>query len=268
MLNLDQLFIYFFIFLIGLCFGSFLNVIIYRLPRCLSLVQPSSHCPYCDQRLGFADLIPLFGYLVLRGRCHYCGAKISLRYPLVELATGLLFLLVFSYFSLSLNFIFYLTLLYLLLGIALIDLEHRIVPNRVIAAGLIAGLLCYLPQLVALWLSVPTWMIVRQGLVDALAGMLLGAGIMLVIFIVSRGGMGAGDIKLMAMIGFYVGLHGTAVVLLLAFIFGSIVGLTFMALGKLTRKDALPFAPFLALAALVEVLWGTQIWNWYVRLLG
>jgi len=97
--------------------------------------------------------------------------------------------------------------------------------------------------------------------------MLAGGGVLLLVFIISRGGMGAGDVKLIAMIGFFVGLRGTAVVLLLAFLFGALVGVTFMVLGKLTRKDALPFAPYLALAAFIQVFWGEQIWHWYINLL-
>ncbi len=255
-----------FIVLTGLCFGSFLNVIVYRLPRNLSLAQPPSRCPSCNYRLGFTDLIPIIGYLILKGRCRRCGVKISPRYPLVELATGLLFLLPYFKFGLSADYFFYLTLLFVLLAISLIDLEHRIVPNRLVACGLIAALLFYLPKLSTPFLHVPPLLIVQSKPLDALFGMLLGSGIILAIFLVSRGGMGAGDIKLMAMIGFYVGLRGTAVVLFLGFIFGALAGVSFMALGKLTRKDALPFAPFLALATMVEVLWGMQLWNWYTNL--
>lgn len=255
-----------FIFIIGLCFGSFLNVIVYRLPRKLSLVQPPSSCPSCHYRLGLADLIPVVGYLILKGRCRRCAVKISPRYPLVELATAILFLLVFRYFGLSIDFFFHLTLLFLLLAISLIDLEYRIVPNRLVAAGLIAGLIFYLPGLTAYWTGLPQLLIVKNDPLDALFGMLLGSIVILLIFLISRGGMGAGDIKLMAMIGLYVGLRGTAVVLLLGFFFGAFVGVALMAAGHLTRKDALPFAPFLSLATLVEVLWGAQLWNWYINL--
>lgn len=262
-----ELTIYIFIFLFGLSFGSFLNVIVYRLPNNLSLVHPPSRCPSCDYRLGFVDLIPVIGYLVLRGRCRQCSIKISPRYPVVELATGFLFLLLFVNFNLSIDYIFNLTLLFLLLAISLIDLEHRIVPNRIVAAGMFAALLFYLPQLLSYFLQIPTALFVSKNPLDGLYGMLLGSGIMLVIFLVSRGGMGAGDIKLMAMIGLYVGLRGTAVVLLLGFVFGALVGITFMLLGKLTRKDALPFAPYLALATLVDVLVGARLWDWYINFL-
>ncbi len=260
-------FIVIIVFLVGLSFGSFLNVVVYRLPKKSSLLAPPSSCPACENRLGFVELIPLLGYLILRGRCKHCAMKISLRYPLVELATGLLFVLIYSHFGLTIDTLFYLTLLFLLLAIALIDLEHRIVPNTIVAVGLGLGFIFYIPVLADLWLNLPAWMVVNRDVIDAGGGFLLGGTIMLIIFLVSRGGMGAGDIKLMALIGLYVGLRGAALVMLLGFFLGAVVGVTFMALGKLTRKDALPFAPYLSLAALIEVLWGEQIWDWYLNLL-
>jgi len=216
--------------------------------------------------LGPADLIPVVGYLILRGRCRQCAVKISPLYPLVELATAILFLLVFRYFGFSIDFFFQLTLLFLLLAISLIDIEYLIVPNRLVAVGLIAGLIFYLPGLAAYRIVVPQLLIVNNDPLDALLGMLLGSIVILLIFLISRGGMGAGDVKLMAMIGLYVGLRGTAVVILLGFFFGALVGVALIAAGRLTRKDALPFAPFLAQAALVEVLWGARLWNWYINL--
>jgi leader peptidase (prepilin peptidase) / N-methyltransferase len=255
------------VFILGLCFGSFLNVIVYRLPHKISLANPPSACPACHSRLGAMELIPLIGYLILRGRCRHCNVRISPRYPLVELATGLLFLMIFSRFSFTIDAYLYLTLLYLLFAVTLIDLEHRIVPNTLVAAGLAVGVLFYIPAAAALLFNLPAWLIVDRPVTDALLGFAVGGGIMLIIFLVSRGGMGAGDLKLMALIGFYVGLQGTALVLLLGFIFGAVVGLTFMALGRLTRKDALPFAPYLAAATFIEVFWGEQIWSWYINLL-
>ncbi len=255
------------IFLVGLSFGSFLNVIVYRLPKKSSLITPPSSCPNCNKKLGFVELIPLFGYLILRGRCKHCQVKISLRYPLIELTVGLIFVLIYYFYGSTIDTLLYITLLFLLLAVALIDFEHRIVPNGIVAAGLILGLIYYLPALANLWLDLPGFLIAERDLIDAAGGFLLGGIIMLVILLVSRGGMGAGDMKLMALIGLYVGLRGAAVVMLLGFFLGAVVGVTYMALGKLTRKDALPFAPYLSLAALIEVLWGELIWNWYINLL-
>jgi leader peptidase (prepilin peptidase) / N-methyltransferase len=255
------------LFAFGLCFGSFLNVIVYRLPHKLSIVTPPSSCPACKTRLSFFDLIPLLSYLWLKGKCRYCSASISIRYPLVELLTGLLFVAVFYRFGFSATGLFYLVLLYLLLAVTLIDLEHRIVPNPLVAAGLITGLIFYLPVLLSLVTEIPPWILIDRLPLDGLLGFLIGGGLLLIIILVSRGGMGAGDMKLMAMIGLFVGLRGVAVVLLAAFIFGALVGIAMMLLGQATRKSALPFAPYLALATVVEVFWGEAIWNWYINLI-
>lgn len=259
--------VYILIFLLGLCFGSFLNVVVFRLPQGQSLLSPPSSCPSCGNRLGPVDLIPLLGYLLLKGRCRFCGEKISLQYPLVELAVGCLFLAVFSKFKLTVDAFFYLTLLYILLGTALIDLRHRIVPNTLVGAGLAAGLVLFLVSTAARNLNWPGGAVLSASFLHAVLGALVGTLIILVIILVSRGGMGAGDMKLMALIGFYVGLRGTAVVLLLGFIFGALVGITYMIMGRVGRKDALPFAPYLALAALFQVFWGDRIWEWYINLL-
>jgi len=267
LLNPQDTFLTAFIFILGLCFGSFLNVLVYRLPKKLSLTSPPSSCPRCGKKLGAMELIPVVGYLILKGHCQSCGVKIGFRYPLVELLTGILFMLTYLFYGLSLEFFIYTTLLFLLFGIAQIDLEHRIVPNILIGAGLCIGFIFYLPGLLSGFLPVPEALISERAFSEALFGMFLGGGIMLIIFLVSRGGMGAGDIKLMALIGLYVGLRGTAAVLLFGFLFGALTGLAFMATGKLTRKDALPFAPFLSMATLVQVLWGEQIWDWYTSLL-
>ncbi len=263
----EQTLIIIYIFFTGLCFGSFLNVIVFRLPKDLSIIRPPSRCPHCNQQLGLLELFPVLGYVFLRGRCLNCRSGISPRYPIVELFTGLLFVLVYVNYDFTLEFFIYLTLLFILLAISLIDLEHRIVPNKLVAAGLIAALVFYFPQLASYLVDLPPGFIAERTLFDALTGLLLGGGVMLVIFIVSRGGMGAGDIKLMALIGLYVGLQGTVIVFLLGFMLGALTGVTFMVLGKLTRKDALPFAPFLSIATLVQILWGQHIWNWYINLL-
>jgi len=267
LINPEHPFIFIVLFVIGLCFGSFLNVVVYRLPKNISLISPSSSCPACLYKLKWPELIPFFGYLLIGGRCRQCKTRISPRYPLVELATGLLFILVFTYYSWTLEFLIYLTLLFLLFAISLIDLEHRIIPNRLVTAGLFAGLIFYLPSLVEMFLTLPAWLIAERSLSDAFFGLLLGSGVMFIIFIVSRGGMGAGDLKLMALIGLFLGMRGTALVMLLGFMIGALTGIYFMVTGKLSRKDALPFAPFLSLAALIEIFWGQAIWEWYTGFL-
>ncbi|MEW5785663.1 MAG: A24 family peptidase [Bacillota bacterium] len=263
----DHFFFNLIVFLSGLCFGSFLNVVVYRLPRRLSLWKPPSSCPSCGRRLGPLELVPLLGYLLLQGRCAHCRSTISPRYPLAELATALLFSYVYLAFGLTLTAGGYMFLLFLLLAISLIDLEHRLIPNSLVSAGLAGGVILQLPAMAANWLTVPARLMPERLWLDAVFGLLLGGGVMLIIFLVSRGGMGAGDMKLMALIGFFVGLRGTAVVMMLGFTAGALTGLLLIALGRLTRKDALPFGPFLSLAVLVELFWGELIWNWYIHLL-
>jgi leader peptidase (prepilin peptidase) / N-methyltransferase len=254
-------------FAFGLCFGSFLNVIVYRLPLKLSIVAPPSSCPACKTRLGFFELIPLLGFFLLRGRCRHCGVKISVRYPLVELFTAILFVTVFCRFGFTFHALFYLVLLYILFAVTLIDFEHRIVPNSLVAAGTICAIIFHLPAIVNYFAYIPGNLLLTISPLDAVAGMALGAGLMLIIILVSRGGMGAGDLKLLGMIGLFVGLRGVAVVMLAGFIFGALVGIFLMITGRATRKDALPFAPYLALATVVEVFWGEALWSWYINLL-
>ena len=265
-MKLYLLFLYLVIFIIGLCFGSFLNVVIYRIPRNLSLINPPSSCPSCHKRLGAAELIPLLSFIFLRGRCLGCGATISARYPAVELFCGLLFFVLFRHFGFNCSALFYLTLLYLLTAISLIDIEHQLVPNSLISAGLLAGVILQLPTLLSFWFRVNPVLLTGREPLDALLGFLAGGAVLLAVVLLSRGGMGAGDVKLIAMIGFYTGLRGVATVLLLAFLSGAVTGLVLVATGRLTRKSALPFAPFLALGALVEVFLGRQLWHWYINL--
>ncbi|MBS3948087.1 MAG: prepilin peptidase [Dethiobacter sp.] len=257
----------FLFFLFGLCVGSFINVLAYRLPRRISLVKPPSSCRSCRRRLSAPELIPVLGYLALQGRCLKCGAPISLRYPLVELATAMLFMILYTIFGLTISLAAHLLLAVLLLAISLIDLDQRIIPNTLVGIGLGGGLLFQLPGLIVLWTDLPGWTAPFRPFTDALSGLLLGGGLLLIIILVSRGGMGAGDMKLMALIGFYVGLRGTAVVMMLGFTMGALVGLILIAARRLTRKDALPFGPFLSAAALIEIFWGSFIWSWYVNLL-
>ncbi len=240
------------LFMFGLATGSFLNVVIHRFPREQSVVRPPSACPSCKRRLTVGELVPVAGYIFLRGRCAGCSEKISPRYPLVELATGLIFIAVWWQFGPGIAFIRPLFLLCLLLVISIIDLDYFRVPNVMVVTGLAAG--------VVFQLILPadiTWG-------DALLGVLVGGGTMLLVVIISRGGMGAGDFKLMAMIGFYLGPGGTALTMFIGFLLGAAVGLVLMIWKNYGRKDPLPFAPFLSLAALTVVFAGDYLITWYV----
>lgn len=256
-----------FIFTAGLFIGSFLNVVVYRLPRGESVVRPPSRCPGCGRRLTTLELAPVFSYLWLRGRCRRCGSTISLRYPLVELATGLIFLAVAVRFGLTLAAAGYAFFFSLLLAVSLIDLEHQRIPNTLVAAGLFGGAAVHLTGLFGVWAGSAEVLAPPRPWGDALLGFLVGGGLLLAICLVSRGGMGAGDFKLAALIGFFTGLKGIAVVLLLGFSAGALIGLALILLKKRGRKDPLPFAPFLSLAALAAVFWGETWWAWYLALI-
>lgn len=239
-------------FVIGLIIGSFLNVCIYRLPRGESIVTPPSHCPACGVRLSPADLIPVVSYLLLRGKCRYCAARIHWRYPLVELLTGGIFAVAYSTFGLTGRLSAVLILVCLLIVITFIDFEHSLIFDVVNYFGTVVGLISsiLLPGLT---------------LKAALAGMVVGGGVLLLIAALTRGGIGGGDVKMGAMIGTFLGWRMVLLALFLAFVCGAVIGLLLLMLRLKTRKDYIPFGPYIALGTLVTVLWGQQIMNWYLQ---
>ncbi|NLJ79526.1 MAG: prepilin peptidase [Firmicutes bacterium] len=228
----------FLLFLLGLIWGSFLNVVIYRLPRDLSLLKPGSRCPYCGQALGFQELIPLLSFLIQKGRCKACGALISWRYFLIELLSGLGFaavgLTATSFFESVVGLAFF----SFLLTSAFIDLEHKLLLNVLTIPGLVLGLA----------FSLLSWSIPFSA---ALAGAAAGFVIIFLIILISRGGMGLGDAKFMALIGAFLGWQKVFYVLFSASLFGTLAGLTYLFLTKQGRKTPIPFGPFLALAAFI-----------------
>ncbi|NLI69274.1 MAG: prepilin peptidase [Firmicutes bacterium] len=240
-------------FIVGLAVGSFANVVIYRFPRGISLVKTRSCCPSCKNRLVARELIPLLGYLLCRGRCRHCRARISPRYFLIELATGLLFVAVVHRTGANPEALGLLFLLCLLLIISFIDIDFQRIPNVLLGIGLAAGIIFKL--LDPAGRTLPSW-------IEAGWGMLLGGGIMLLIYIGARGAIGAGDLKLMIMIGFFVGKIGVLAAMMMGFILGGAYGLVMIALRRLDRKDMIPFGPFLSLGAAIQVFFGEQILQW------
>jgi len=243
-------------FVSGLCLGSFLNVAIHRLPLGLSLVRPRSRCPRCEHAIRPWHNLPLLGWLLLRGRCADCGAAISPRYPLVELAGGLLALLAAYAFPTPLRSFAALWLLLSLLAVFFIDLEHRIIPNGISLGG------------TALGLAVSPWTI---GLLPALGGAAAGAGGLLLIAWSYRkvrnvDGMGMGDVKLAAMLGAFLGLPGVVLTVLFASFLGSAWGIALILLRLGRGTTALPFGSFLAPAAAAVLFWGPRVWAWYAGL--
>jgi leader peptidase (prepilin peptidase)/N-methyltransferase len=239
---------------LGLCVGSFLNVVIARLPEGRSLVRPRSACPRCGALIAWYDNVPLLSFTLLAGRCRRCRAPIPWRYPVVEAATGGVFLALFLQRGLVPDLVPALALAAALVAITVIDLDHQIIPDAITLPGTAAGL---------------GWALAtgRPGWWDALLGILLGGGLFFVIIVASRGGMGGGDMKLGAMLGAFLGWKILLVALLLAILTGGLVAVALLALGRAGRKDAVPFGPFLALGGLVALLWGQGLLGWYLGIL-
>ena len=198
------------VFILGLLFGSFTNVIIYRMPRGESIVQPPSHCPSCNTRLGVLDLIPVLSWVFLGGRCRYCQEKISPRYAVVELLCGLLFLVVYLRYGLAMETLAGWVFVVILLAVSFTDLDEGMIPDRLTYPGMVLGLV------------LSFWTI---GFLPALYGFLAFGGLMLAIAVISNGGMGGGDIKLAACIGAFTGLIGSAITLMMAALLGAVFGL-------------------------------------------
>jgi leader peptidase (prepilin peptidase)/N-methyltransferase len=237
-----------FAFIFGAVVGSFFNVCIFRLPAETSIVKPRSQCPYCKHPIRNCDNIPLVSFILLRGKCRDCGGKISWRYPLVELITAALALLLFLKFGLTLKFLIFFIFTSVLIVITFIDLDHQIIPDIITLPGIPIFFLA------AIFLVKITWL-------EALLGLLIGGGVLFTIAFVyelisKREGMGGGDIKLLAMIGGFLGWKSLMFVLLFSSFSGAIVGITAMIIKKQDMKYAVPFGPFLSAAAVAYLFWG------------
>ncbi len=243
---------------LGLLVGSFLNVVIWRVPRKESVGSPGSHCPQCDHVLAPRDLVPVVSWMLLKGRCRRCHAQIGVRYPLVELGTAALFGAVAIRFDGSWQIPAFCLLFAALLAIAVIDLEHYIVPNRIVYPVGFASLplLALAAALDDRWGQVPR----------ALGGAVVAFAFLYVLHIVQPRGMGFGDVRLSAILGLYLGWLGwghVALGLFSGFLFGAVVGVVLMASKKRGRKQHIPFAPFLAAGTITAVLWGAPLLDWY-----
>lgn len=249
----------FVVFVVGAAIGSFLNVCIYRLPESLSLTHPRSMCPHCRRPIPFYDNIPILSYLILRGKCRRCGTTISPRYPVVELAAGLFAVAVFVRHGISWDGLIIFALLAALLVITFIDIDHRIIPNIITYPGIIIGFgTSFLAGLVG-------W---RQSLL----GIALGAGILILVawgyyLLTKKEGMGGGDVKLLAMIGAFLGWKAVVFSIFVGSAVGAIVGVAVAVRSKRGRKTAVPFGPFLSLGAILYLFHGPEIVHWYFGLM-
>lgn len=237
----------------GLIIGSFLNVCIHRLPINESLMTPSSRCPACRRPIRWQDNIPVISFFILHGRCRDCGQPISWRYPLVELANGTGYVLLVWQFGVGSQTAVYALLYSSLLVITFIDLDYQIIPDRITLPGMVVGLAA-------------SSVILPLGFVNALIGLLLGGGLFYGVAAASRGGMGGGDIKLIAMIGAFLGWKQALLTIFIGALAGSVIGLFLMVFKGKSRKHPVPFGPFLSLGAVVSLFAGPAIWNWYQRL--
>ena len=243
---------------LGLVVGSFLNVCIWRIPRDESLAFPGSHCPQCNGPIGWYDNIPLVSFVLLAGRCRRCKALIRWRYPLVEGLTAGLYLMTVLHFGFTIRTVFLLLFFSLLVVITFIDLDHGIIPHALTLPGIPLGLIGSL-----ITRDPSPW--------DALAGALVGAGLVYLIAVYAevafqKESMGGGDVNLLAMIGAFLGWRLMFLAFFSAVASGACLALGLNAAGVLSRKDRIPFGPFLALGAFMALFVGDEVIGWYVRL--
>ncbi|MGH2775899.1 MAG: prepilin peptidase [Actinomycetota bacterium] len=250
-------------FLLGLIFGSFGTVAAHRIPRRETIVTGRSKCPNCGRQIKAHENVPVVSYLVLRGRCPGCGARISLRYPLTELATGVLFALAVVKFGVTITAVVYAAFFWVLVVLTVIDLEHKLLPNRVVYPTFVAG-----------WAG-----IVIAALVDgdtarlrsAALGAVVFGGFFFVVAFVYPAGMGGGDVKLAFVLGTFVGYAGGVGAVLAgmfaSFLLGGVIGIIAMRVSGKGRKTQIPFGPFLALGSVIAVFLGERIAEGYVEFL-
>ena len=234
--------------------GSFLNVVIHRVPLRQSIVWPASRCPECDTAIRSRDNVPVLSYLFLRGKCRGCKQSISVRYPLVELGTGLLFGAAGLRFGFSLELVLALVLIPVLVALAGTDLEHRLLPNVIVGPAAVAGLGLFIAVNPAAW-----WLPV--------AGALTVGGGLFALVLAYPGGMGMGDVKMGAMLGAFLGFYAALAVFIGAFI-GALVSGVLMLSGRIGRRSAIPFGVFMALGGLFTLFLGREVWGLYLSMFG
>lgn len=262
-----MLLIYLFVFLFGLAVGSFLNCVIYRLKTGESFLKGRSYCPHCKQVLSWPDLIPVFSFLILKGKCRYCSQKISWQYPLVEITTAILFLLP-AHFTLTYfmydrtgnmyDLFFYWIIVCFLIIIFVYDLKHYIIPDKIIYPAI---------ALAFIYNILNSYIINHKPFFNPLLAA-FGAAIFFLVIVLISGGkwMGVGDIKLAFFIGLFLSFPNIFVALFLAFLIGAIIGIGLIILGKKTLKSEVPFGPFLVTGTLIALFWGEKFINYYLNL--
>ena len=249
-----------FAFLMGSLIGSFLNVCIYRIPRGLSIIRPSSRCPSCNNAIRPYDNVPIMSFLILRGRCRDCGERIPFRYPAVETMNALLYVTVIWRFGIGWHVPFLFLFCSAMIIITFIDLDYQIIPDTITLPGIPVGLIAG-----SFLLPDPFVRTGSLGFTNAFIGLISGGGLFYAIAVLSRGGMGGGDIKMMAMVGTFMGWKSILLTTFAGSLLGSIVGIFLMVFRGRGRKTKIPFGPFLAFGALITLFFGQEILNVYLR---
>ena len=257
---LITLYLYTIVFIFGAIIGSFLNVCIYRIPAGLSIVKPRSRCGSCERTLSALDLVPILSWVFLKGRCRTCGVKISIRYPLVEALEGALFLVIFARFGLS-----YLTLTSWLFAAFLtvvyfIDIDHKIIPNKLVIFGCLIGLI---PVLMHVTIGYPLYY--SRAFYEPILGIVIPFTLMLAtaflsLILLKKPGMGMGDVKVYAPIGLFLGWQLSLMSLWFAFFLGGLFGIFWMVVLRKSKADYIPFAPFIVIGSLISLLYGKYIY--------
>ncbi|MBZ9572784.1 prepilin peptidase [Patescibacteria group bacterium] len=245
---------YLIVFIFGACVGSFLNCLIYRLREKESFLSGRSFCPKCRHKLGFFDLIPILSFIFLKGKCRYCSKRISLQYPMVEIATGGVFLLIFNFQNFTTT-LYLLIISCFLIIIFVYDLKHYIIPDKIIY-----------PAIVITFLYRVIFNFQTSNLYSSILSALAASGFFFLIWLVSRGKwMGLGDAKLAFFMGLFLGYPQILPALFSAFLIGAIIGLGLIAFGKKSLKSQVPFGPFLVAGSFIALFWGEQIIRWYIN---
>ncbi|QAT41174.1 A24 family peptidase [Clostridium sp. JN-9] len=245
-----------YIFIIGLIIGSFLNVCIYRIPREESISFPPSHCTNCGNRIKWYDLIPVFSYLILRGKCRYCKERISFRYPLIELTTGIMFLALYMKFGLSIDFVKSAILICFLLVIGIIDFDTTDVYSKTTYSGIVFGII----------LLIINFIYFSGGVLDFLIGGAIGFSVIALIILLTHG-MGWGDAEICGMCGLFLGWKLTIFMLFISFTLGGLIGIILLITKKKSRKDYIPFGPYISIAAAISIFIGNSAIAWYLGIL-
>ena len=242
------------ILIIGLCIGSFLNVCIYRIPREESIAFPPSHCTSCGYELKAVDLIPIISYLFLKGKCRKCGEKISIKYPLVELLNGVLYLLIFLRFGLSLSFVFYSLLTSLLIVISYIDLDSKYIYSSTTILGVVLAAIYIVVGLYTKDIS----------LSNNVLGGAIGYGIIYLIVVITKG-MGQGDAEVAGVCGLFIGIKGILVCLFISVVLGGLVAAIILIFKLKEKKSEIAFSPYISIGSIVYILLGKEILSLYLN---